>query len=258
MDAYTGFAQEYDRFMDNVPYDSWAENITRILKNHGVTGGLVCELGCGTGSMTRRLKSKGFDMIGIDNSTDMLEIAMYDHMDESEGILYLCQDMREFELYGTVNAFVSVCDSMNYLLTEEDFVKTLKLVNNYLEAGGIFVFDLKTEYEFGEKMGNRAITDNRDDATLIWENRFDKKTGINSYDITIYALADEEEGLYERFEETHLQRCYSVDKIKELIEKAGMEFVGVEDAATGKEPTEKSERIYFTAREKRQKGKKYL
>ncbi len=261
MNEYTGFAQEYDRFMDNIPYDDWASYICSLLEEHGVPGEqgkLVCELGCGTGSITRRLKDKGYDMIGLDISEEMLEIARYDHIEESEGILYLLQDMREFELYGTVDAFVSVCDSMNYLLTDKDLLKTFKLVNNYLEAGGVFIFDMKTEYEFKNAMGNRTIADNREEASLIWENHFDEKTGINTYDVTIFSMVDEEENLFERFEETHKQRCYSPDKIKSLLEKAGLEFVAAYDAFTKNAPTETSERIYFLAREKRQEGKLYV
>lgn len=280
MNEYTGFATEYDRFMDNIPYDRWADYIESLLSEYGVCGKskkssagrgteekdnrkLVCELGCGTGNITRRLRDKGYDMIGIDNSEEMLEIARYGHIDDENGesgndILYLLQDMRKFELYGTVDAFVSVCDSMNYLLKENDIVKTFRLVNNYLEAGGVFIFDMKTEYEYKTLMGNRTITDNRDDATLIWENKFDEKTGINTYDLTIYSLADEEENIFERFDETHKQRCYPVEKIKMLIEKAGMEFVCAYDAMTKKAPTDTSERIYFIAKEKKQEGKLYV
>ena len=116
MEAYTEFAQVYDRFMDNVPYEAWCEGISKILTEHGISEGLVLDLGCGTGTMTRLLRQKGYDMIGVDASAEMLEIAR-NHPDE--GILYLQQDMREFELYGTVAAVVCVCDSLNYLLEEE-------------------------------------------------------------------------------------------------------------------------------------------
>lgn len=258
MDQYTGFSACYEKFMDNIPYDKWAEYIVSLLKKYGVNDGLVCELGCGTGSITRRLSNAGYDMIGIDQSADMLEVAMYDHMDENKGILYLNQDMRKIELYGTVKAFVCVCDSINYLLREEDLVKTFKLANNYLEAGGVFIFDMKTEYEFGVKMGNRTIVDNREEGTLIWENRFDPETKENRYDITIYDPIPDEEDLYERIDETHIQRAYATDKVKELVEKAGMEFVSAFDAFTLDSPKTDSERIYYIAREKKQEGKLYV
>ncbi len=258
MEKYTGFSSCYEKFMDNIPYDQWVDYIVTLLKKYGVNDGLVCELGCGTGSITRRLAKAGYDMIGTDESMDMLEVAMYEHMDENNGILYLNQDMRETELYGTVNAFVCVCDSINYLLTGEDLIKTFRLANNYLEAGGVFIFDMKTEYEFGVKMGNRTIVDNREDGTLIWENRFDPETKENRYDITIYDPIPDEDGLYERIEETHVQRAYAPETVKELIEKAGMEFVTAFDAFTFDSPKKDSERIYYIAREKKQEGKLYV
>ncbi len=258
MDSYTGFSSCYEKFMDNIPYDKWAEYIVTLLKKFGVNDGLVCELGCGTGSITRRLAKAGYDMIGTDISEDMLEVAMYDHMDENNGILYLNQDMRETELYGTGNAFVCVCDSINYLLSEEDLIKTFRLANNYLEAGGVFIFDMKTEYEFGTKMGNRTIVDNREDGTLIWENRYDPFTKENRYDITIYDLISDEEGLFERIDETHIQKAYAPELVKELLAKAGMEFVAAYDAFTFDSPKADSERIYYIAREKRQEGKLYV
>ena len=146
MDAYTSFAQVYDLFMDNVPYDQWCRYITELLREYGIQDGLVLELGCGTGVLTRKLAAKGYDMIGVDYSEDMLEIAM-DHRQEGEDILYLLQDMREFELYGTVRAAVSICDSMNYIVEYQDLVQVMKLVNNYLDPGGIFIFDLNTPYK---------------------------------------------------------------------------------------------------------------
>ena len=121
MEAYSEFAQVYDLFMDNIPYEEWCDYLVTLLKRHGVDDGLVLELGCGTGNMTEALKSRGYDMIGIDNSEEMLAEAIEKNMENDSDTgetpaLYLCQDMREFELDGTVRAVVSVCDSMNYIL----------------------------------------------------------------------------------------------------------------------------------------------
>lgn len=148
MDAYSSFASVYDQFMDNVPYEEWAEYLTGLLGEYQVHDGLVLDLGCGTGSLTEILAKKGYDMIGIDNSEDMLQIAMEKRADSGLDILYLLQDMREFELYGTVAAVVSICDSMNYLTDYEDLVQTLKLVNNYLDPQGCFYF----RYEYGSQI----------------------------------------------------------------------------------------------------------
>ena len=245
--SYEGFAYVYDTFMDNVPYGEWAEYVTGILQEYGITDGLVLDLGCGTGSMTELLAEKGYDMIGVDLSADMLEIAMDKRSKKGLDILYLQQDMREFELYGTVRAIVCVCDSINYLESEEDLLEVFRLANNYLDPGGIFVFDLNTPYKYREILGDSVIAENRDECSFIWENTFYEEDGVNEYDLTIFCR--EEGGLYRKYEETHFQRAYEIEIVRKLIEEAGMKWEGVFDVETGKEPTACSERIYIIARE---------
>lgn len=254
MEAYSGFAQVYDMFMDNIPYDQWCEYVTGLLREYGIDNGLLLDLGCGTGTITRLLAARGYDMIGIDNSEDMLSIAM----EQSEGgILYLLQDMREFELYGTVKAAVSICDSMNYIMSEEELLAVFRLVNNYLDPGGIFIFDLNTEYKYREILADSTIAENREDASFIWENYYYAEDRVNEYDLTIY-VKDQESGMFGRLEETHYQKAYSLDTVKRLLLKAGMEFVASYDAFTREEPAKNSERIYVIAREKRQDNKYYI
>lgn len=255
MQPYSGFASVYDLFMDNVPYDEWADYVQKLLKKFQIEDGLVLELGCGTGSMTRRLADRGFDMIGIDNSEEMLSVAR-EKSAEGYDILYLCQDMREFELYGTVAAVVSVCDSMNYLLSEEELLKAFRLVNNYLDPGGLFIFDLDTQYMYEEVLGDQTIAENREEGSFIWENSYYEEEQMNEVTLTIYVPETEE--LYRRYEETHYRRAYSLDTIKRLLEEAGMEFVSVYDMLTEKSPKSDSERVYIIAREKKQEGKLYL
>lgn len=270
MQAYTGFAQVYDLFMDNIPYDEWSDYLVSLMQEQGTSEGLVLELGCGTGKITRRLADKGYDMIGIDNSYDMLSIAIEkeDELRDEEGnlprngILYLRQDMREFELYGTVAAVVSICDSMNYITSEEDLVSVFKLVNNYLEANGLFIFDLNTVYKYREILGERVIAENREEASFIWDNMYYEDEQINEYNLTVYARVEDEndacDGLFERFDEVHYQKAYTLEKIQELLERAGMQFVTAYDAFTKEPPKATSERIYVVAREKRQADKYYV
>ena len=261
MEAYSSFAQVYDLFMDNVPYEEWSEYVIALLKEEKVESGLVLDLGCGTGKMTRLLAAAGYDMIGIDNSEEMLEIAReYQYEQDADGeedasaeaearnhILYLLQDMREFELYGTVRAVISICDSMNYILEEDDLLQVFKLVNNYLDPDGIFVFDMNTRYKYANMLGETTIAENREEGSFIWENYFDEEEDINQYDLTLFI--QEEEGLYRKFEETHYQRVYDLDVVKELLLEAGMEFVAASDAFTKEPVREDSERIYIIARE---------
>ena len=289
MEAYSSFAQVYDLFMDNVPYEEWSEYVIALLKEEKIEDGLVLDLGCGTGKMTRLLATAGYDMIGIDNSEEMLEIAreyeygeMYeDEFDEADDsledmvvleeaefcednvavseellasdaeghgkILYLLQDMREFELYGTVRAVISICDSMNYLLEEEDLLQVFKLVNNYLDPGGIFIFDMNTRYKYAKMLGETTIAENREEGSFIWENYFDEDENINQYDLTLF-IRDEDER-YSKYEETHYQRVYDLETVKALLNEAGMEFVAAYDAFTKNPVRQESERIYILARE---------
>ena len=255
----------YSELSDNIPYGEWAEYLVGLLKEYGIEQGLVAELGCGTGTMTRMLAKAGYDMIGIDLSEEMLDVARYDHPETAEDILYHNQDMREFELYGTVAAVVSICDSMNYITKEEELLDVFRLVNNYLDPGGYFIFDMKTAFHYETLMGNCVIAENRDDCSLIWENYYDPIEQLNQYDITIYSRVefeeadedDEETVLYERLEESHIQKAYPVERVIALLEEAGMEFVAVYDACTKEAPKEASERVYFIAREKFQENKYY-
>lgn len=247
MEAYTGFAEVYDLFMDNVPYQEWSSYLIGLLKEYGVSDGLVLELGCGTGKMTRLLAEAGYDMTGVDNSQEMLQIAR-EAGQEEDNILYLLQDMREFELYGTVKAVVSICDSMNYILEEADLLAVFRLVNNYLDPGGIFIFDLNTIYKYQELMGETTICENREEGSFIWDNFYEEAEQINQYDLTFFIK--EENGLYRKYEETHFQRGYELEQVKILIEQAGMEFVASYDAFTREQIKEDSERIYIVAREK--------
>ena len=247
MDAYTSFAQVYDLFMDNVPYEEWSRYVIELLKEEKIEEGLVLDLGCGTGKMTRLLATAGYDMIGIDNSEEMLEIARECQYEQEDGILYLLQDMREFELYGTVRAVVSICDSMNYILDEEDLLQVFRLVNNYLDPKGLFIFDMNTRYKYAELLGETTITENREEGSFIWENYFDEEEDINQYDLTLFIREDGD--LYRKYEETHFQRVYDLDVVKRLLEEAGMEFVAAYDAFTREPVKEDSERIYIIARE---------
>ena len=260
MDAYTSFAQVYDLFMDNVPYEEWSRYVISLLKGEKIEDGLVLDLGCGTGKMTRLLAAAGYDMIGIDNSEDMLEIARECQYEQDGGnveedaempgsnILYLLQDMREFELYGTVRAVISICDSMNYILDEEDLLQVFKLVNNYLDPKGVFIFDMNTRYKYAEMLGETTITESREEGSFIWENYFDEEEDINQYDLTLFIREDGD--LYRKYEETHFQRVYDLETVKQLLEEAGMEFVAAYDAFTREPVKEDSERIYIIARER--------
>ena len=249
MDAYTSFASVYDTFMDNIPYEEWAEYLVDLLKEYGIHDGLVLDLGCGTGNMTELLASAGYDMIGVDNAEEMLEIAMEKREKSGHDILYLLQDMREFELYGTVKAIVSICDSINYITEEEDLLEVFRLANNYLDPKGIFIFDFNTVYKYREVLGNQTIAEDREDCSFIWDNYYYEDEQINEYELSLF-IKERESDLYRKYQEMHYQKAYELETIKGLVEESGLEYITAYDAFTRNEPTEESERVYVVVRER--------
>ena len=248
MEAYTDFAKVYDTFMDETPYDEWCLYLKQKLAEDGITDGLVLELGCGTGTLTQLFEDAGYDMIGVDNSMEMLEEANRKKAEEGRNILYLLQDMQEFELYGTVRAVICACDSINYLTEREDLVQCFRLVNNYLDPKGLFLFDFNTVHKYRDVIGDTVIAENREDCSFIWENYFDEESSINEYDLTLF-IEDTESGLYQKHVETHYQRGYELAEIKACLEEAGLVFVAAYEDYTEQAAGGDSERILVIARE---------
>lgn len=248
MEQYTNFAKVYDLFMDNVPYDKWVEQIKDILYKENIKDGLICDLGCGTGAITERLANLGYDMIGIDNSYDMLDVAMEKKYASGNDILYLCQDMREFELYGTVRAIISRCDSLNYIRELSELKEVFAWVNNYLDPNGLFIFDMNTEYKYQNILGDNTFAEVREQASFIWENTYDSDKRINEYDLNLFIKLEGDN--YKRLEERHVQKAYTFDEILSAIDSSNMVLEKYLDADTYGDVSEKTERILFVAREK--------
>ncbi len=252
-EAYSDFASVYDELMDNIPYDEWFSYLHSLLQEYKIKDGIVAELGCGTGSITERMALAGYDMIGIDNSASMLDVANEKKAENGSNSLYLLQDMREFELYGTVKAVISLCDSVNYVTESEDLLQVFKLVNNYLDPKGIFIFDFHPRYYYKEIVADATIAEDRDDISFIWDNFYDDEEDINELALSLFVRetnGDQSDGsLYRKYEELHLQRGYTLEEMKALIAQSGMELVAAYDAFTREEATEECERIYIIARE---------
>ena len=247
MSAYESFAGVYDELMDDVPYDDWCAFLQNELALHGITDGLALELGCGTGKMMERLARAGYDMIGVDSSVDMLQIAMEHARELPYSLLYLLQDMREFELYGTVRAVVSICDSVNYITEPEDLIEVFRLVNNYLDPEGIFLFDFNTEHKYRDIIGERVIAEDREDVSFIWYNEYDEEEHLNYIDLSVFV--QEEGDIFRKYQEQHVQRGYSLEEMKKLIAESGLVYLAAYDDYTKKPATDESERIVFVVRE---------
>lgn len=247
MSSYESFAEVYDDLMDEVPYEEWGTYIKNYLAGAGILDGLMLELGCGTGKMMRLMSAFGYDMIGVDSSEQMLQIAQDKVGDERERFLYLLQDMRSFELYGTVACVISVCDSINYITDPDDLRQVFRLVNNYLDPEGIFLFDFNTEYKYMELIGERVIAEDREDVSFIWYNEYDQKNHLNYIDLSVFVRENDDR--YRKFTEEHLQRGYTLEEIKKLLEESGLVFIEAFDGYSREKAGDHSERILVAARE---------
>lgn len=244
MDAYTSFASVYDLFMDNVPYEEWCAFLCKILAQHGITDGPVLDLGCGTGKMTRLMSEQGYDMTGIDNAAEMLQIAA---MEPGEvPILYLLQDMQDLELDGCVRAVYSVCDCVNYVLDEEELQQAFSRVHEYLEEDGVFIFDVNTSYKYTKLLAENTFAESRDEGSFIWDNYYNEEERINEYDLTLFIPEGDE--LYRRYTETHYQRNYETETLLKLLKNAGFIDICVYDDYTNAPLCETSERAVFVAK----------
>ncbi|MBR5517487.1 MAG: class I SAM-dependent methyltransferase [Clostridia bacterium] len=221
MESYTDFAYIYDKLIDQ-DYEKWADYIEEIFKKHNVNPKLVLDLGCGTGSITNILAKRGYDMIGVDLSPDMLNVARDKAMEEGLDVLYLCQDIREFELYGTVDAIICTLDVLNYITEPKDLQQVFALVKNYLNPDGIFVFDINTEHKLKNVLGNNTFINDENGIFYTWENEYNNN--ISNQFLTFFA--ETEDGLYERFDEQHIQRAYTIDEIKEKLAVNKLSFEG--------------------------------
>ena len=257
-EAYSNFAAVYDALMDNIPYDAWADYLHSLLVEYDISSGILAELGCGTGNITERMADFGYDMIGIDNSPSMLDIANEKREQNHSSSLYLCQDMREFELYGTVAAIVSLCDSVNYITEPEELTHVFSLVNNYLDPDGLFIFDFHTEHYYRDVVAEATIAEDRDDISFIWDNYYDEEEAINELALSLFVKepSDSDDNLFRKYEELHVQKGYTLKQMKQMVADSGLTLLAAYDAFTHEPADEECERIYIIAKETRNKNSK--
>ncbi|MBE6546613.1 MAG: class I SAM-dependent methyltransferase [Ruminococcaceae bacterium] len=257
-EGYEAIASVYDRLNREIDYEAWADFFEECFTEHlAEKPKLILDLACGTGRMTRTLADRGYDMIGVDGSEEMLSEAAsaeWEREDPRETpILYLCQDMRSFELYGTVGAAVCCLDSLNYLPAEADLEKTFRLLHNYLDPHGLFLFDVNTPYKFETVYGDNAyiLEDEDGDGRSIfcgWQNAYDPANGVCDFYLTLFR--EEDDGSYIRTEEHQREYCYSKGTLFRLLIDCGFEVVGCYGGYDRAEPAKTAERWYIAAKKK--------
>ena len=240
MNCYNDFAYIYDALTYDVDYDQFLQFIKKIFKLNNLSPELVLELACGTGNFTKKLVEEGYDVIALDNSEQMLDVAR----EKCEDVLFLNQDMTEFELYGTVDAIICVLDGVNYITDKRKLQKMFKLCHNYLNYGGMLIFDINSEYKLKNILGNNTYVSDTEDIFYTWENELSGDK-VNFY--LSFFVKDEDEK-YIRFDEVHTERIYKENELLDMLKKADFEISGVYGDFDVKKPQKRSERLFICAK----------
>ena len=251
-EQYTSIASVYDKLNADFDYKKYAEFLSSQIKNNQKTDtSLVLDLACGTGRLTRELRALGYDMTGVDYSENMLALAKDVCYEKNiSDILWLCQPMQDFELYGTVDACVCTLDSVNYLTKIDDLKKCFSLVHNYLIPDGVFVFDVNTPYKFENIYADNSYILEDDGILCAWQNEYNKKSRICKFYLSIFT--ENEDGTYSREDEEQKEKCYTKKQLIDILSETGFELISIAGDLDGREATDTDERWYITARNKKE------
>lgn len=249
MNQYRDFAFVYDELMDNVDYDGWVEYIENIIKNENAQVKNILELACGTGNLTIPLTKKEYDIAGIDISEEMLQVAREKGEEEDVQLVLLQQDISELEFdIDNLDCILCACDGFNYVTNDEGIEHVFSKAHELLKDKGIFIFDISSYYKLSTILGNNIHGENRKDIAYIWQNYFDEESSMIEMELAFFVEDENEEGRFDRFEETHLQRAYKEEEMKSMLTKAGFEDIKVYGDFTFEAPKENTERLFFVCR----------
>ncbi|MFD2169196.1 class I SAM-dependent DNA methyltransferase [Tumebacillus lipolyticus] len=246
--SYGEFALFYDQLMADAPYQSWMVFLEEALTRNGLSPRHIADLGCGTGTISLMLHERGYKVTGVDLSEDMLAQAEAKLQAHSPRLRFLCQDVRELILPEKCDVAIAFCDGLNYILDEDSLGQAFARVKSQLRPGGMFLFDMHTIYKLREKLGQNVFYEVGEEVTYLWQSRYEQETATVEYDITFFAIEDEEEQLYRRFHERHVQRAYERSTVEQLLTDAGFQTVQVYADFGWDVPTESTERYFFLAR----------
>ena len=249
MAGYGDFAYYYDLLTGNVDYESRCDYIGSLLAENGIGKGILLDLACGTGTVSLLMSEKGYDVIGVDASEEMLSQAQEKKMESGADIIFLCQKMEELDLFGTINAAVSTLDSLNHVTDEEKLREIFRRVSLFMEDEGIFVFDVNTPYKHREVLGDNTFVYDMDDVYCVWQNSTDENLLTQvSLDIFERDTECEEDDVYYRYSEEFCERGYPLDKIGEHLADNKFEVLAVYEEMTKDPVSDKTERAVFVAK----------
>lgn len=252
MSGYNAFANVYDKLTDNIEYEKRADYISTLFERYGVKGKEpVLDLACGTGSLTIELAKRGYDMIGIDSAYAMLSQAQNKKYTENADVLFLCQDMTELDLYGTISGAVCMLDSLNHLESADDVRRTIEKVGLFMEHDGIFIFDVNTIYKHREILANNTFVYDCDDVYCVWQNSLNDDDSVD-ISLDIFELEDD---AYYRSSEEFIERAYPIADFKKWLGDASFEVLNIYDEMSDNVLNEKTQRAVFVAQYKGYKTK---
>ncbi len=239
---YTVLPAFYDKLNCDVDYSEYADYILRNIPSDSPS---VLDLGCGTGNLSIILSKRGADVVGLDNSSEMLALAAHKAKKENCNVFLTCQDMAAFSTGRSYDAIVSIFDCLNYVKTKTALFNTFKSVSNELNNGGIFLFDMNTEYKFETVYADNSYVLEEDGVFCAWQNYYDKNSKICDFYINIFA---KNKNVYDRYYEEQTERMFTLDEIKSGLKKAGLTFVGAFSDYNGSPLSTTTERYYIIAR----------
>ena len=247
MSSYRVLAGCYDRFTYDVDYPAWASYIQAHFAKAPLPGSTVLDLACGTGSLTRELARRGYEMIGVDQSPEMLAEAA----EKNRGAapiepIFLCQSMEKLDLYGTVDACVCCLDSVNYVTDPKKLQRAFGRVHLFLTPGGLFLFDVNSPEKL-EGLDGQVFLDETEDAYCVWRAEFSRRSRVCSYFMDLFQL-DPSTGQWDRGEELHRERAYTVEELTAMLEQTGFSQVRTYGELKLRPPRPGEQRIFFTAR----------
>ncbi|MBQ8011935.1 MAG: class I SAM-dependent methyltransferase [Oscillospiraceae bacterium] len=250
---YENFAAYYDALTENVEYPLRAARLHHLVNTYIRTDGrILLDLACGSGSMSEEMAKLGYDVIGVDNSPSMLTAAMDKKYESGLPIQYLCQDMREIDMFGTMDVTICTLDSLNHLPSLEDVKQVFERVSLFAMPGGLFLFDMNTVYKHREILSGQTYIYDTEDVFCAWENHLREGSNIVDMQLTFF---EKDGNTYYRSEEQISENAYSVQEITDAVREAGLELLEIFDADADLEhpeklhaPTETTQRLLFVTK----------
>ncbi|MBW3113038.1 methyltransferase domain-containing protein [Bacillus sp. MCCB 382] len=242
--SYERFAYVYDYLMQDVPYEGWLEYVNQQAVECSIHGKRILDIACGTGELSLRLVREGYDVTGVDLSSDMLMVAKEKAEAQNLQIQLFQQDMSKLDSLDEYDIITIFCDSLNYLEDESDVEHTFKSVYAHLKQGGLFLFDVHSIFKMSQIFTNQTFTLNDEHVSYIWDCFPGVVPNSVEHELTFF-VKDDETGQYERVEELHKQRTYPILMLNEWLLESGFEVVKITADFSGDSPNEQSERIFF-------------